>query len=44
MAKIMTNAANGHEGVDVGKVFASPALMVNVVCWPAADFAVRVFM
>jgi hypothetical protein len=44
MAKIMTNATNGHEGVDVGKILPAPAFVVNVVCWPAADFAVRVFM
>jgi hypothetical protein len=44
MAKIMTDAANGHEGVDVGKILPAPAFVVNIVCWSSADFAVGVLM
>jgi hypothetical protein len=44
MAKIMTDAANGHEGFDVGEMLSSPAFVVNIICWSAADFAVGVFM
>jgi len=44
MAKIMADATKGHECVDVGEILSSAAFVVNIVCWPAADFAVGVFM
>jgi len=42
MDAIVAKPANSHEAIDVRKVFAPLAFVVNVRSWGAADFAVWV--